>query len=136
MGHCPGAAALHRQARLGAIQRLDLALLIDPEHQAMRRGVEVKPDHVVQLVGKLRITAEFEGPQPVWGETMDAPDLLHRADRQTHDIGHRPAGPVGGFTRRGTQGALDQLRDDRLGHRRFAGLARLVVQQRVDPGLP
>ena len=48
----------------------------------MRGRVEVKSDHVVHLGGKLWVAAEFEGPQPVWGETMDAPNLLHRADRQ------------------------------------------------------
>ena len=38
MGHCPGAAALHPQTRLGAIERLDLALLVDREYQAMPGG--------------------------------------------------------------------------------------------------
>lgn len=31
MGHCPGPTRLHGQARLGAVERLDLALLIDGE---------------------------------------------------------------------------------------------------------
>jgi hypothetical protein len=39
VGHRPGAALFHRQTRLGAIERLDLALLIDREHQAMRISV-------------------------------------------------------------------------------------------------
>jgi len=68
------------------------------------------------------------------GETMGAPDLLHRADRQTHDIGHRTARPMGRLARRGAERMRDQLRDDRLRDRRLAGLARLVVQQAIDPG--
>ena len=32
MGHRAAAAALHRQPRLGAVERLDLALLIDRQH--------------------------------------------------------------------------------------------------------
>jgi len=40
MGHCPGAAPFHRQAGLSAVERLDLRLLIDRQHQAMRRRVE------------------------------------------------------------------------------------------------
>jgi hypothetical protein len=35
MGHSPGAAGLHRQARLGAIKRLDLAFLVDRENHGM-----------------------------------------------------------------------------------------------------
>src|SRR5258707_11020840 len=39
MGHGAGAALLHRQAWLGTVQRLDLALLIDrPNHGMGRRG--------------------------------------------------------------------------------------------------
>ena len=75
VGHCPGPALFHRQTRLGAIQRLDLALLIDRQHQAVRRRVDVKADDVVHLGGKLRITAEFEDPQPVRRQTMGAPDF-------------------------------------------------------------
>jgi hypothetical protein len=35
MRHSPGAAGLHRQARLGAIKRLDLAFLVDRENHGM-----------------------------------------------------------------------------------------------------
>jgi hypothetical protein len=54
VGHRPGASALHRQARLGAVKSLELALLVDREHQAVRRRVEVEPDHIAQLVEELR----------------------------------------------------------------------------------
>jgi hypothetical protein len=39
-----------------------------------------------------------------------------------------------GFTRRRAERARDQSADHRVGDRCFARLARLVVQQRVDPG--
>ena len=38
MGHGPGAALLHRQTRLGPVERLDLAFLVDAEHQACAGG--------------------------------------------------------------------------------------------------
>ena len=60
VGHCPGPALLHRQTRLRAIKGLDLALLIDRQHQAVRRRVEVKADDVMHFGGELRIAAEFE----------------------------------------------------------------------------
>ena len=65
---------------------------------------------------------------------MSAPDFLHGADRQAHGLGHRPARPVGGLARRRAERALDQLRDHELWDRRFARLARFVVQQPIDPG--
>src|SRR5271169_4037914 len=43
MGHRSGPALLDRQARLGAVECLDLALLVDREHQAVRRRVEIDP---------------------------------------------------------------------------------------------
>jgi hypothetical protein len=87
------------------------------------------------LGGKLWIAAEFEDPQPVRCQTMGVPDLLHGADRQAHDLGHRPAGPVGSLAQRRAEGARNQLRDHGVRHRRFARLARFVVQQPIDPGL-
>ena len=38
VGHRPGAARLHRQTGLRAIERLDLALLIDRENDRMGDG--------------------------------------------------------------------------------------------------
>ena len=38
VGHGAGAALLHGQAGLGAVERLDLRLLIDRQHHGMRRG--------------------------------------------------------------------------------------------------
>ena len=47
--HSCDVAFLQRQAWLGAIERLDLALLVDREHDGMRRRIDVEPDHVAQL---------------------------------------------------------------------------------------
>src|SRR5260370_34048699 len=38
MGQGVGAALLHRQPRLSAVERLDLRLLVDREHDRVRRG--------------------------------------------------------------------------------------------------
>ena len=43
VGHGAGAAFLHGQSRLGAIQRLDLALLVDRQDHGMGRRVDVSP---------------------------------------------------------------------------------------------
>ena len=54
MCHGPSAPLFERQARLSAVERLDLRFLVDRQHQAMRRRVEIEPDHVAQFGGKAR----------------------------------------------------------------------------------
>ena len=64
------AGLLHRQAGLGAVERLDLALLVDRQHQAMRRRVEIEPDHVAQFGSNGGIVRQRETPNPVRLQTM------------------------------------------------------------------
>ena len=72
--HGAGAALLHRQAGLGAVERLDLALLVDRQHDGMGGRIDVEPDHVAQLVGEVRVVGELElltrcGARP-WARQM------------------------------------------------------------------
>ena len=53
VGHGAERALLQRQAGLGAVERLDLALLVDREHDGVRRRIDIEPDHVAQLVDEL-----------------------------------------------------------------------------------
>ena len=55
----------HRQQRLGAVERLDLRLFIDAQHQGMVGRVEVEPDDVAHLVDKQRIAGQLEGFEAV-----------------------------------------------------------------------
>ena len=59
---------------LGAVERLDLALLVNRQHQGMGRRVEVEPDDVGQLGGKAGIARALEGAHPVRLELVLAPD--------------------------------------------------------------
>ena len=52
MGHRAATAALHRQSRLGAVECLDLALLIDRQHQGMVRRIDIETDDILDLGGK------------------------------------------------------------------------------------
>jgi hypothetical protein len=52
VGHRAGATLLHRQAGLGAVERLDLALLINRQHDGVVRRIDIKPDDVAQLGDK------------------------------------------------------------------------------------
>src|ERR1700757_4443699 len=42
MGHGGGTPLLQEQARLGAVERLDLALLVDREHEGMLGRIDIK----------------------------------------------------------------------------------------------
>src|SRR5947208_7228725 len=65
MGHRPAASRLDRQAWLGAVERLYLALFIDAEHHRVRRRVDIQPDDVTQLGDEIGVARQFGLPYPV-----------------------------------------------------------------------
>ena len=52
MRHRAAASALQRQPGLGAIERLDLALLVHREHHGVRWRIDVEADDIAQLGAK------------------------------------------------------------------------------------
>ena len=46
VGHGAGATLLHRQAGLGAVERLDLALLVDREDDGVGGRIDIEADDV------------------------------------------------------------------------------------------
>ena len=60
MGHRAAAPLLERQPRLRAIQRLNLALLVDAEHDRLVGRVEVEAHEVSFSTN--RMSVQFEGP--------------------------------------------------------------------------
>src|SRR6476646_4192316 len=58
--HCPSAARLHRQPRLGAVERLDLALLIDRQNDRMGGRIDVETNNVLELRRELRVGRQLE----------------------------------------------------------------------------
>ena len=73
VGHRAGGPFLW-QAGLSAVERLDLRLFVDREDDGMGGRIDIKPDHVAQLVDELRVVGELELLNPVWLETMRVPD--------------------------------------------------------------
>src|SRR6266576_4669614 len=63
MGPGLATSAFERQARLSAIQSLDLTLLIQTQHQSVLRWVQVQTYDIGQLLGKLGIPTQLEGLQ-------------------------------------------------------------------------
>jgi hypothetical protein len=132
VGHGAGPALLHRQARLGAVERLDLALLVDREHDRVRRRVEIESDDVAQLRGERRVRRQLEAPHPMRLQPVRRPDPLHRAQGYAGRGGHRPAGPVRRLAGRIGERQLDHPIHERRRQRWQAGLARLVAQEPGD----
>jgi len=55
VGHGSGAALLQRQAGLGAVQRLDLAFLVDGKDDGVRRRIDIEPDDIAQFVDEIGV---------------------------------------------------------------------------------
>jgi hypothetical protein len=99
VGHGAGAALLHGQAGMGAVERLDLALLIDAEHQRLVGRIELEPDHVLHLGGEVLIARDFEGLDQVRLEPVRMPYPLDTAVRDARRRGHAAYAPVGRIRR-------------------------------------
>jgi hypothetical protein len=126
--HRPAAALLHRQSRLGAIERLDLRLLIDREHQCVLGRIDIEAHDILHLGGKLRIVRQLEGAHPVRLEAMRRPDALHAAMADPGGFRHRPAGPVRHLSWRFGERHFNHAFDRRRRQWRLAARARRVVE--------
>jgi hypothetical protein len=141
MGHRPGAAGLHRQARLGAVERLDLALLVDRENNGMVGRIDVETDDILELGGEVRIVRQFERANAVRRDPVGFEDALSQTQADARRLRQHPARPMGCVAWRRPKRQINHLLHGVGRKRRFAGLARLVAQQPVDPfrheqGLP
>ena len=70
-----------RQVGAGALQSLDLALLVDGQHDGMGGRVHVEADHILDLLGEGRVVRALEGPHPMRLQAVRLPDPLHGAQR-------------------------------------------------------
>ena len=113
--HGPAFARLQRQAGLSAVERLDLALLIDRDDDRVRRRVHVEADDVLDLGGEGWVAGSLESSQTMGLEAMGAPDALNGTQRNAGGLGHRPSGPMGDGARRLRTGQGDDPRDNGLG---------------------
>ena len=85
MGHGAGAALLHRQAGLGAVECLDLRLLVDRQHHRMGRWIDIQARRYRRasrrrpwIVRELEVRRQWCGLQAV-----GFPDRLHASTAAT-----------------------------------------------------
>ena len=134
VGHGAGAALLHRQARLGAVKRLDLGLFVHRQDDGALRRVEIEPDHVVDLLGEPWGVRQFEARHHVRLQAMHPPDRVNARRGDADRLGHRSQAPVGGVRRHLHQRLLEHPIDHLRRQRRRAGRPRFVVAQAIHAG--
>lgn len=122
----------HGQHRLTAIERLDLRLLVDAQHQRMRRRRDVETDNVTHLGDEVGIGRQLEGIQPMRLQPECAPDALDSRHRQPACSRHAARTPLGGVSRQALQRLDDHRLDPLIVRCPRRARARLVAQT-VEP---
>ena len=122
VGHGSGAALLHRQAGLGAVEGLDLALFVDAENQRLVRRIEIEPDHILDLRGEVLVARDLERLDQMRLQPVRTPDPLDAAVGDACCRRHAAPAPMGCIRRflvqRHMHHLLDLLRAQWLDARR------------------
>ena len=127
MRHRGGAALLQRQSRLGPVERLDLRLFIDAEHDGAVRWVEIKPDDIGDLLLEHRVVRHLESLHDMRLQPRLGPYPPYARRRNPHRLGHQRAAPMGGIGRRPLYGLGDYLQPCRRRQRWHPRRACLVT---------
>ena len=93
MGHRSRPPPLHRQARLSAIQGLDLTFLVDRQHQRPVRRIKIETNDVRHLLDEPLVVRQLERLDQMGLQTMRRPDALNARWTQRDPLGelaHRP----------------------------------------------
>src|SRR5258705_6526658 len=125
--HRPGATRLHRQPRLGAVEGLDLALLVDREDDRVGGRVDIETDHILELLGEPRIVRQLERSDTVRCKLVGLQNALHRPQADPDRLCEHPSGPMSGRSRRWPGHEVDDLPDDSGRERRLARRAPLFA---------
>ena len=131
VGHRPGAAFLHRQTGLSAVERLDLALLINGEDDGMGGRIDIETDDVAQLPHKLWVGGELEVFHPMRLKAVRTPDALDGTRADIDDFRHHGGGPVGRLCWRVGLGEHHDVLGNVRSQRPDARWPRLVAQETV-----
>src|SRR5215468_4693646 len=129
-------ALFERQPGLSPIQRLNLALFIDTQNQALVRWVEVQPDHIGELVQKLNISGKLEGSVQMWLEVVFLPDAVDLALADFLGPGHSSATPMSLALGFGFQGCLHNRRHFLIRVGRLAPATGGNLPNRIQTFLP
>ena len=126
-------AGFHRQARLGAIQRLNLAFLIDGKHDGLFRGVQIEADDILQLFGEPGVVGYLEPLDLMRLQGVLFPDPVDRHAGNAHVLCQGPATPVGGMRGFAREREGNHLLNLSGGERGDPRGPRLPLKQSVQP---
>ncbi len=132
-GHGGGPVRLHRQTQLGPVKRLDLAILVDRQHQRVLGRVHVAPHDIAHFVGELEVVRELECRDLVGLELMHVPDALDRGMADAHMLAQAAHAPMRSSRRLLVQCRRNHAADHSIVELGLAPAARRVLEQAVEP---
>jgi hypothetical protein len=94
MGHGPGPSGLERKSGLGAVECLDLGLLVEAEDDGPFGRAHVEPDHVDELLFEVRVVRDLEGHEVPGSQVVVPPDPGHGVLADPESLGERPSRPL------------------------------------------
>ena len=80
---------------MGAVERLDLAILVNGPDDGVGGRIDVKPNEIAQFADKIRVVRELELPLAVRLQAMGTPDAPDRAFTDAGRRGNHRGRPMG-----------------------------------------
>jgi len=117
MGHAFDITQTHGQNGLGAVQRLNLALLVDAQDHGVVGRMEIQPDDITDFFDEKGIIGDFEMALAMGLKTKGAPDPLDCRPRDLGIFGDRACRPMGSVHGLGLKSLADELGDSFIGNR-------------------
>ena len=118
----------HRKNGLGAVQRLNLALLIHTQDHGVLGRIQIQSDNITDFLDEKGIIGDFEMALPMGLKAKGAPDPLDCGPRDLRFFGDRARRPVGSVCRPGLEGLSDKLRDSFIGDRAGATRTEFIMK--------
>lgn len=127
MGHRAGAPRLERQARLGPVERLDLAFLVDRQDNGAGRRRDIKADDIVKFLGERLFAGKLEAAPAMRRQPVFMPDLDDRRAGNPNRLRHGPHGSMRRFLPRRPQCQRNDPLHPFVAHRSRARRPALVT---------
>jgi len=131
--HGPAASLFHREPRLGSVEGLNLAFLVDAKDQRLVRGVEVEANDIVELVDKVLVATDLEGFDQMGLESMLFPNTLNACRTDTLCLSHCAYAPMSRRRRLRMLGRFDDGTDFPCRNVGDAAGTRSILFQPCDP---
>src|SRR6266540_1201117 len=130
VGHGAATTLLNWQSWLRSFQSLNLALLIQTQHQRFIGRIQVQGHHIVELFDELFIFRKLKGSAAMWLQPIGIPDTLHRRRTDAVYLRHRPHTPMSRCFGSRMQGSLHDFLDLRGRDLPGATASRSIINQR------